>query len=73
MKAIGDFRASPVLAGVIWAILFVPFYLFLDWITDDFEMSLPGLAILVVLAVIGGIAWAFVMRWLLMRKKTDAR
>lgn len=57
-----DLRQHPIRAGLCWAILFASLFLLLSLLIGD-EVPIERFAVTALLAVPGGIVWAFVTRW----------
>lgn len=58
----------PIWVGLLWAVLFVPTLVLLNWIQGQ-SVNLP---VLIVAAVPAGIAWGYGMRWWYLTRR-DAR
>jgi hypothetical protein len=55
-------RNRPILGGLLWAVLFVPTFLLLMWITGEPIHDLRGVLILCARAPPGGLVWGLIMR-----------
>jgi hypothetical protein len=55
-------RKHPILAGMLWAVLFVPAFLLLMWVMGQPIHGLRGIVVLILLALVGGFFWGLTMK-----------
>jgi hypothetical protein len=54
-------QGHPILAGLLWAVLFVPLFLLITWMMGKPIGQLSGILILCALALPGGLIWGLTM------------
>lgn len=66
-----DIQRHPVKAGLLWGALLLPLVLIISALSGD-PFSWRRAFILIPLSIIGGLGWAYMMRWYV-RRGNDAR